>query len=415
MDYFSNISQKEFDEIYNEHQLWLNSNHEKGKCANFEGKFLRNIVFPLEVCLSEAFLSGANLSGVNLRKAVLNRANLSGANLEKTDLESADLSNAILFGARLIGANLKFSNLANSTLTAANLSQSILSGVNFASADLSNAILKEVDLTKTSLHSCKLDGAIIESVMFSMYGKTDSNMFLFPQQPEGIDMIRQDKLKLLEKERDTLLSANKKNEKTITEKKEEIENLKIELEKRGEDIEAGLETSFKSLEDANKSIDSEICRLNWIFIIFILIAILLSIPLIIIWYSAFNDLRFLKSFEPSRLLIYSSPSIVLVALICGAIVEMNRAQRQLVSLCKFNRKYSVLKIALKGYYSVLDKHEKNPLKALETFDSIIKENIKGEFNTEKEEDKIVQMESKDAFIQQKAIDFCMDVLQKVKK
>lgn len=73
------ITQEEFDKIYAEHQLWLNSNGKEGKYANFSYCDLTKISFPVKTDLTYANLTYANLSGIYLSEGNFSRANLSGA------------------------------------------------------------------------------------------------------------------------------------------------------------------------------------------------------------------------------------------------------------------------------------------------------------------------------------------------
>ena len=69
------ITKEELKTILEQHKLWLDSDGEKGKCANLSG----------------ADLSGADLSGADLRCA-----DLTGADLRRADLTDADLIDTIL-------------------------------------------------------------------------------------------------------------------------------------------------------------------------------------------------------------------------------------------------------------------------------------------------------------------------------
>ena len=74
---------EELKKVIDEHDLWLWSDHEKGKRAD----------------LSMAYLSGADLRGADLSIAYLRGADLSDANLSMADLSDANLSDANLIGA----------------------------------------------------------------------------------------------------------------------------------------------------------------------------------------------------------------------------------------------------------------------------------------------------------------------------
>ena len=89
------ISKQELDKIIDNHELWLQSDREKGERAD----------------LSYADLSSANLSYANLRYADLSSANLSYANLSYANLSYADLRYANLRYANLRYADLSYANL----------------------------------------------------------------------------------------------------------------------------------------------------------------------------------------------------------------------------------------------------------------------------------------------------------------
>ena len=135
------ISKEELAEMLREHEKWLDSNGEEGKCAY----------------LSRANLSGADLSGANLSGADLFCANLFRANLSGADLSGADLSRAYLSETDLSGADLSGASLSESNLSEANLSGANLSGADLWAADLSRANLSGVDLHYATLKNAKLE------------------------------------------------------------------------------------------------------------------------------------------------------------------------------------------------------------------------------------------------------------------
>ena len=99
------MDQIEIKNILDNHNLWLDSNKQKGERANLTDANLS------DANLSDANLSDANLRGANLEGADLRRANLKGANLKGAKLKGANLRRANLKGANLKGANLKGANL----------------------------------------------------------------------------------------------------------------------------------------------------------------------------------------------------------------------------------------------------------------------------------------------------------------
>ena len=90
------MEKKELKKVLNQHDLWLNSNHKKGKRVNLTRANLRG------ANLRGAYLTGAYLTGVNLTRANLTRANLRGANLRGANLTRANLTGADLTGAKSI-------------------------------------------------------------------------------------------------------------------------------------------------------------------------------------------------------------------------------------------------------------------------------------------------------------------------
>lgn len=389
------ISQEEFDQVYEIHKLWLASSGKSGKPADFSKIDLTKINFPSELNLFGVDFTRANLIGTNLSGANLSAARLFRANLFKADLSGANLSEANLNEAILMEANLFNADLRN-----ARLNRTLMIGVK----SLDSARLDHADLTETIFTQADLQRSLTNNP--AVIDPTKNN--------RNTDDEKQKKLKELEIERDRLLNENKESNVTIEDKENQIKKLKEELEKRGKDIQSGLTASFDSLVTVNQDIDIEVKRLERLYNIFLWASFLLAGPLIAIWYIAFENLSKID-FAYTRMLLYTCPSLIVVGFICGCVIEMNRAQRQLVSLRKFNRKYSVIKIALEGYYRVLDKIDRSPQKAQETFDSIIQDTIRNDVDIDKEEERIKKMETKDAFLQEKAINKCLSILEAMKK
>ena len=136
------ITEEELKTILEQHNLWLDSDGEKGKRANLTDMDLSymdlSIMNLTRVDFTNANLSHANLRCANLYRAILRRADLSGANLSYTDLIDADLTDADLTGVDLSGANLTCANLTRANLTCANLS-----GADLELANLTDTILDE--------------------------------------------------------------------------------------------------------------------------------------------------------------------------------------------------------------------------------------------------------------------------------
>ena len=147
------ISKEELAEMLREHEKWLDSNGEEGKCA---------------------YLSRANLSG----------ADLSGANLLGADLSGAILFGADLSEANLSGANLSGANLSRAILSRANLSEANLSGANLSGADLWVADLSRVNLSGADLHDANLYNAKVENVKYD-----DTTQYFALQCPEKGEFV----------------------------------------------------------------------------------------------------------------------------------------------------------------------------------------------------------------------------------
>lgn len=133
------------DEILEDHKIWLETNGEKGKRANFWK---------------------ATLDYVKLSKTDLRKANFQGASLIQTDFREAKLQ-----GANLIAADLTGANLTRAYLRKAELNSARLIAANFAGADLREANLMHAELVKTNFEHANLTGC-------SIYGTSVWNLKL---------------------------------------------------------------------------------------------------------------------------------------------------------------------------------------------------------------------------------------------
>lgn len=129
------MNKNEVKNILDNHRLWIGTEGEDGKRADFS----EEVLYKAKLCGAE--LRFADLSGVNLEDADLKGANLMGADLSDADLSGADFS-----GANLSGANLGGADLSNSVLIGADLS-----GANLSGADLRHADLKDANLDFAAL------------------------------------------------------------------------------------------------------------------------------------------------------------------------------------------------------------------------------------------------------------------------
>ena len=113
-------------EILDQHQLWLDSDGEQGRRANFRVAHLSRADL-IGADLTGAVLRGADLYEADLREATLTGANLREANLYRADLREADFR----------GANLREANLWEANLTGAQLGPEIRKCYCFSQATVS--------------------------------------------------------------------------------------------------------------------------------------------------------------------------------------------------------------------------------------------------------------------------------------
>lgn len=168
------ISETEFRNIIEKHQLWLEKK-DGGERADLSDADLCNVdLSNVNLCgadLRNTYLHGANLSNANLSKANLSAADLCGADLSGSDLHNAILYHAYLSDANLCrtslykadlshadlrNTNLSNANLGNANLFFANLSRANLSDTNFYCANLCNADLYDANLRGADFRSANL-------------------------------------------------------------------------------------------------------------------------------------------------------------------------------------------------------------------------------------------------------------------
>ena len=152
------MDKNEFQEILEQHQLWLDDNG--GERIN---------------------LQGADLRGIDLRKANLRGANLQGVRLWGTDLSYADLRSVNLRNADLHNAYLCGANLSEADLHSADLSGIDLGWANLHYTDLSYANLYGANLLDANLHGADLNGAILYNVEYNCH----TNFFALQCPEEG--------------------------------------------------------------------------------------------------------------------------------------------------------------------------------------------------------------------------------------
>lgn len=134
------ITQEEFDEIYEQHQVWYNDNS-AGNRMDLSNYNLWHIKFQKKSNLNDAMLSGANLQGKTLRNMFFNRANLIHANLHMTNFKNTEFCNADLRSANcdetiFDDAKLCYANLQNIKSRETSFCNANLSGTKFSIGSL---------------------------------------------------------------------------------------------------------------------------------------------------------------------------------------------------------------------------------------------------------------------------------------
>ncbi|MDL2266027.1 pentapeptide repeat-containing protein [Parabacteroides sp. OttesenSCG-928-G21] len=463
------ISQEEFETLYNEHQIWLSSSENREhkpdfsnldfseidftECKNFRYADLYNANMA-EVDLVGADLVGANLvsanfSGANLSKAnlfesnmsrtILTKGNFWGANMASANISRSlffqtDLSNALLADSNLSGSLLDDvifsnaivvnSNLSNTSfnkanLFKANLSNSNLSGAKLSEADLSEANLTGATLYKANLLNTNLSGTIlygtgVRRIDAENQAKYD-NKTTFDSEFDPTEYDKK-KYKNLEFEVNRL-NSELKNKTDLTEAikneyEKKIESIQLELDakiKKGEEIQANLTQAFSSLEGANSGIEKEIKSHRILYRLFLFGLITLIMVLLFLWCFVISKYSIRTDLKYSDLLLYISPSLILVGFICGCVVEINKIRRHLIGLREITRKFSVIKIALEGYYNVTDKLERNPIKAQESFERIMNEFIEFRVEFDRKEEEVKHRDDKEKFVPEKAAEISLQI------
>ena len=117
--------------------------------------------------LNSANLQGASLWGVNLNGANLEGANLDGASIEGAHLEDTCLANTNLRGASLVRANLEGGVLLSTHLDGASLVNTYLSGASLVNTNLRGASLVDTHLDGALLIDARLQGATMDNVDLS--------------------------------------------------------------------------------------------------------------------------------------------------------------------------------------------------------------------------------------------------------
>gem|GEM_PF-4371596 len=180
--------------------------------------------------------------------------------------------------------------------------------------------------------------------------------------------------------------------------------------KKGEEIQESLTKSFDSLEKANEGLNKEIKSHKYLYRIFLTSLIILIIILISLWSYAIFKHNSTIDLKYSDLLLYLSPSLILVGFICGCVVEINKLRRHLISLREMTRKFSIIKIALEGYYNVTDKLQRDSGKAQGAFERIMNEFIDYRINFDEKDTEHKKRDDKEKFVPQKAVEAALEIL-----
>ena len=182
--------------------------------------------------------------------------------------------------------------------------------------------------------------------------------------------------------------------------------------KRNRKLNKKIEETFTAFEGLESGIKIEIKRLTWLFYIFSFLTVLAIVCLSIIWINVINKIYGESEMTLFKFWTHISPSFILAGFIWASIVQINRAQRQLVALRRHNR-YETIQIALKGYYGVENDVDKRPDKLQDVLNDIIKQALE-QNNYDKEELNLDKEIAKDKASLNKSIDSIIEYSQKVK-
>ena len=304
------LTPEEIQAVLEEHRLWLDSNREKGKRADFSGKNLQE----------------AHLVDENLRMANLFGANLEGANLEGANLEGANLEGAYLFGAILEGAILRRANLYGANLRRANLRRAILRRAILRRANLFGAILEGAILEGAILEGANLNGVIgFENTAntsfltknIQHYEQTISRLEKELQQAEAArknneadqEQVQKSQAEIgkLKEEIENAKSGKEQAEESLKKLKEELDNLKKELRDRINDAKKSLASALTNTDTQIKSNNKYAKWFGWggMAVFSIAFCALIGIPIYIWCNNLFPENNW-------HLLFYTFPVIAMI-------------------------------------------------------------------------------------------------------
>ena len=309
------LTPEEIQAVLEEHRLWLDSNREKGKRADFSGKNLQ-----------EAHLVDENLRMANLFGANLEGANLEGANLFGANLEGANLGGAYLFGAILEGAILRRANLYGANLRRANLRRAILRRAILRRANLFGAILEGAILEGAILEGANLNGVIgFENTAntsfltknIQHYEQTISRLEKELQQAEAArknneadqEQVQKSQAEIgkLKEEIENAKSGKEQAEESLKKLKEELDNLKKELRDRINDAKKSLASALTNTDTQIKSNNKYAKWFGWggMAVFSIAFCALIGIPIYIWCNNLFPENNW-------HLLFYTFPVIAMI-------------------------------------------------------------------------------------------------------
>ena len=284
------LTPEEIQAVLEEHRLWLDSNREKGKRADFSGKNLQEAHL-VDENLRMANLFGANLEGANLEGANLFGANLYGANLRRAILRRAILRRANLFGAILEGAILEGANLFGANLEGANLNGVI----GFENTANTSFLTKNIQHYEQTIS--RLEKELQQAEAARKNNEADQEQVQKSQAEIG----------KLKEEIENAKSGKEQAEESLKKLKEELDNLKKELRDRINDAKKSLASALTNTDTQIKSNNKYAKWFGWggMAVFSIAFCALIGIPIYIWCNNLFPENNW-------HLLFYTFPVIAMI-------------------------------------------------------------------------------------------------------
>ncbi len=289
------LTPEEIQAVLEEHRLWLDSNREKGKRADFSGKNLQEAHL-VDENLRMANLFGANLEGANLEGANLFGANLYGANLRRAILRRAILRRANLFGAILEGAILEGAILEGANLFGANLEGANLNGViGFENTANTSFLTKNIQHYEQTIS--RLEKELQQAEAARKNNEADQEQVQKSQAEIG----------KLKEEIENAKSGKEQAEESLKKLKEELDNLKKELRDRINDAKKSLASALTNTDTQIKSNNKYAKWFGWggMAVFSIAFCALIGIPIYIWCNNLFPENNW-------HLLFYTFPVIAMI-------------------------------------------------------------------------------------------------------